>query len=418
MTGNDGKEEVESAALHAPAEKDRIDPASKRFSGKSFFNQYQELCKHGFYLYPCKEDAAEKYLRFPHDKSEDWLRKHSWSRDSAGRWRLHVNVKHLRWLADGAGAVKQSSKVGHSHQRDLSVFCPISRDERHLLRSSGMRRLRFGCFVGVSASVQNHLFKLCKTAKDRDILASLTGIKGQHKWHCKEVSGDGGAWSDGLWHAFTTGAKKIVALFLTLMRSLGLLEAWKDHCHKCCGKVGGNWGHITYGTGLIQLCGCNGGKIRDLCCMDPQKLFTCTCPDCVKAVKKAGGHVENGTAYFLPPQQLKHVTHLLTMFKEMWHTCKTLDYEEFLRRRVYLRVQASSFVDHIATIFGPDAVTPKFASMEHLLPQIAHALPETHCAFILLTQAAPTEKPSLGLHFISPLVLVGSQCLDLHCTFL
>ena len=72
---------------------------------------------------------------------------------------------------------------------------------------------------------------------------------------------------------------------------------------------------------------------------------------------------------------LHQVKHLLRMFKELWHTCSTLDYEEFLRRRVYMRVQASSFNDHVALIWGPEAITPKMASLEYLFPYIAYELP-------------------------------------------
>ena len=308
LTGNDGETEVVDAALHTPKVSDRVDPGEKSYSGKSFFDQYCKLCKDGLYLYPCEPGASEKYICCPIDKSEDWLKSHAWECDTDGRWRLHIPVKHLKWLADGAGAVKQSSHVGHSHQCDLSCFCSIRRDVRQQLRTSGIHRLRFGAFVGVSASKQNELFKSCKTKSDRDIIAALTGIKGTHKWHCAEVNGDGGEWSDGLWHCFTTGAKKLVALLMELMRKYKLADAWQDHAHTCCRKTGGNWGYVTHGTGLIQLCGCNGGKIRDLCCLGADKLFRCSCPDCVTAVRKAGGHVKDGVAEFLPKTQFEQVT--------------------------------------------------------------------------------------------------------------
>ena len=376
MTGNDGKEEVTSAGLHVPSKKDRVDPTGKEFSGKSFFQQYRDLCKNGLYLYACADDEPVKFVRFPKEKSDVWLEKHGWERDSDGLWRLHITVKHLRWLADGAGAVKQSSHVGHSHQRDLSVWCSISRQLRQMLRSSGMKRLRYGCYVGISANVQNKLFKLCKTKQDKDILASLTGIRGLHPWHCEEVNGDGGWWSDGLWHAFATGAKKLLALLMTLMRVKGLHDIWMRHCHTCFGKHGGNWCYITLNTNMIQICGCNGGKVRDLCCLSAEELFTCSCSACMAAVKKAGGRVEDGKAYFLSSEQMKHVGHVLSMFREMWKTCSTVDYDEFLRRRVFLRVQAASFNDHVATIFGPECITPKFASLEYLLPLIAYSLPD------------------------------------------
>ena len=403
FSGNDGGDEVSAAALHTPAADDRVDPGDKSFSGLSFFQQYCHVCKKGLYLYPCEDDAPVKFLRLPMDKSEDWLQRHGWERDDQGLWRLHVTVKHLRWLADGAGAVKQSCHVGHSHQRDLSVWCPILRDVRQTLRSSGKQRLRFGCYVGISGKVQNRLFKLCKTDADRKVLASLTGITGRNKWHSKEVSGDGGNWSDGLWHAFATGAKKLVALLTTLMRGYGLADIWQKHTHKCLGKVGGNWGYITHGTGLIQLCGCNGGKIRDLCCMPASELFRCDCEECVRALRKAGGTVRGGVAEFLPPKQFEQVKHLLHLFNELWLTCSTTDYDEFLRRRVFMRVQGASFNEHIALIFGPKHITPKFATMEYLLPQLAYALPPG------IPLAFLTEQPVEAHHIVRKTDVTGAS---------
>ena len=89
-------------------------------------------------------------------------------------------------ILTNAGIVKQSNRVGHSNQRDVSVYCPISRDDRQL-QCSNSRRLRFGCFVGMDASVCNKLWKACQGSKvAQELLKNQTGIKGLHVWHCKK----------------------------------------------------------------------------------------------------------------------------------------------------------------------------------------------------------------------------------------
>lgn len=167
----------------------RVDPGDKSYSGISFFDQYRDVCKHGIYLsvWGRGSKSSIPVSLTTGVKNDLVITRGSVTLKGYGDC-IHLTIKHLRWLADGAGAVKQFSHVGHSHQCDLSVFCPIRRDMRQQLKTSGLMRLRFGAFVGVSAKRQNELFQACKTNQDREIIAALTGIKGPHEWHCLQRS--------------------------------------------------------------------------------------------------------------------------------------------------------------------------------------------------------------------------------------
>ena len=254
---------------------------------------------------------------------------------------------------DDTGIVKQSNRVGHSNQRDVSAWCPLSRYERQL-QCSESRRLRFGCFVGMQASTCNKLWASChgnKTAQEK--LKTQTGIKGSHVWHCAEVSGDGGCWSDGLDHAWWTGSKKIIAVSRTLTREHGTGQAWENHCHTCLRKTGGNWGTVTHGTGTMQLCGCNCGKVCDLCCLSGDDLYQCTSDACKDNLRKINTtYVVDGVGYFLTPELRPDLDFIHDMFREMRQTALTLDLDEFERRRPWFRVQAAAFNDHIALMSG------------------------------------------------------------------
>lgn len=250
--------------------------------------------------------------------------------------------------------------------------------------------LRFGCFVGVDAAVQQQLSAeaVQRGGAAPKQLEQSTGICGPNDFMRPGIAQNGDDVSPGLWHMWATSSGKQASNEARIAQSLGLLEAWKSHQHRCISLKSCRFDFKKLKHGRLKTTNANKGRLLQWVNLPAEEVWTCT-GNCLKLRK---GTDTRQRYYFIGGWRLEALARARRLNNETWKTAQTYNVAEYQARRRCFRAQRLALNNHWALMVGAENLTPKYPAGAFLIPSIADKLPPE------LTLAAISEQPTERHH--------------------